>query len=454
VSVGLVRIESRRSAALWLTPVMLALAWIVFHQRYTGTFSVAWSDRNMAVRDVAQPIWPLVAGAAAWMAGRRRRRGMAELLSTTPYPAWWREMSTWAGTVAWGVLAYLLVAGVILTATWRQATWGSPSLGPITVGLLALVASGALGYTLGYVLPSRFTPPLVAIVLFVTVEIVYNNHTWYSFLAPPAHGQITVWGITPDLSGPQSLFLLGVTGVALGSLGLAGLQTWVPGTVLLAGALFTTAGVVLIQRNVPPDSFGQPMALSEFPLSRITPVCSQDPVSVCVHPAFRAQLPRVTRTINRIAAPVAGLPGAPNRFIDDNIAAVVNGPILGYPTSPAQEAQIRSDGIYVFNTPPERTVVLDLADSPSQIAVALTFSYAVKAPPTAAQEAIALWLMRRAGFRPDLSTPNDVFDQASYPGADAAARRFGAIPAAVQRTWLHAHYSALRNGALSLSDVP
>jgi hypothetical protein len=408
----------------------------------------------MAVRDVAQPIWPLIGGAAAWMAGRRRRRGMAELISTTPYPAWWREVSTWAGTVAWGVLVYLLVASVIMVATWTQATWGGPGLGPIAVGLLALIASGALGYTVGYVLPSRFTPPLVAIILFVTVEMVYNNHRWYSFLVPPAHGQITVWGITPDLSGPQALFLLGVTGLALGSLGLIGRRPLVPGTVLLVGVLLTSAGVVLIQRNVPQDSFSQPMALSEFPLSHVTPVCSHDPVSVCVHPAFRAQLPRLTQTINRIAAPVAGLPGAPDRFIDDNIVAVVNGPVLGYPSSPAQEAQLRRDGIDVFSTPPQRTVILDPADSPSQIAVALTFSYAVKAPPTAAQEAIALWLLRRAGFRPDLSTPNDLFDQSSYAGAEAAARRFGALPAAAQSSWLRTHYSALRNGALSLSDLP
>jgi hypothetical protein len=196
------------------------------------------------------------------------------------------------------------------------------------------------------------------------------------------------------------------------------------------------------------------MALSEFPLSRITPVCSHDPVSVCVHPAFKAQLPRLTRTINLIAAPIAGLPGAPNRFLDDNIVAVVNGPILGYPSSTAQEAQLRSDGIYVYGTPPQRTAILGPTDSPSQIAVALTFSYAVKAPPTAAQEAIALWLVRRAGFRPDLATPNDVFDQSSYPSADAAARRFGALPAAAQSAWLRAHYTALRNGAVSLSDVP
>jgi hypothetical protein len=322
------------------------------------------------------------------------------------------------------------------------------------VGLLALVTSGALGYTAGYFLPSRFTPPLVAIVLFVTVEIVYNNHTWYSFLTPPAHGQITVWGIAPDLSGPQALFLLGVTAVALGSLGLIGRRPLAPGTVLLAGVLLTSTGVVLIQRNVPRDSFSQPMALSEFPLSHITPVCSHGSVSVCVHPAFRAQLPRLTGTINRIAAPVAGLPGAPDRFLDDNIAAVVNGPILGYPSSPAQEAQLRKDGIAVFNTPPQGTVILDPADSPSQIAVSLTFSYAVKAPPTAAQEAIALWLLRRAGFEPDLSTPNDVFDQSSYAGADAAAHRFGALPAATQRAWLRAHYSALLNGALGLSDLP
>src|SRR5947209_15288871 len=137
---GLLRIETRRSTALWFMPVMVVLAWALFRQRYTGPFGVSWSVRSMAIRDVAQPIWPLIAGAAAWMAGRRRRRGMAELLATTPYPAWGRELTTWAGAITSGVLAYVLVASVILVATWTQATWGKPDIGPMAVGLLALLA--------------------------------------------------------------------------------------------------------------------------------------------------------------------------------------------------------------------------------------------------------------------------------------------------------------------------
>lgn len=451
---GLVRIETRRSTALWLTPVMVALAWVIFRQQYTGSLGVAWSDRSLAVRDIAQPVWPLVAGAAAWMAGRRRRRGMAELLATTPYPAWGRELSTWTGAVTWGVLAYILVASVILGATWTQATWGGPNLGPALVGVLALVASGALGYALGYIVPSRFTPPLIAIALFVTIEIIYNNHTWYSFLLPPAHGQLTVWGITPDLSGPQSLFLLGLTGVALGALGLAGRWTLLPWGILLTGILLATTGIVLIQRNVPADSFNQPMALSEFPLTHITSACSHDPVSVCVHPAFKRQLPGLSRTINRIAAPLAGLPAAPQRFVDDDMVAGMSGPILGNPTSAAQEGQLRRDGLYVFSTPPGRTVVFDPEDSPAQIAFALAFLDSVKGPPTDAQEAIMMWLLRRAGFSPDLSSVNRLFPGLSYPAAPAAARRFGALPASQQSAWLRTHFSALRSGMLTLSDLP
>jgi hypothetical protein len=454
MNIGLVRIEARRSTALWLTPVMAALAWITFQQRYAGTLGVAWSDRSMAIRDIAQPIWPVVAGAAAWLAGRRQRRGMAELLSTTPYPAWWRELSAWVGAVTWGVLVYLLIASVILIVTWNQASWGGPSLGPITVGLLALVASGALGYTLGYFLPSRFTPPLVAIALFVSIELIYNNHTWYSFLVPPAHGQLTVWGITPDLSGPQSLFLLGLTAVALSSLGLVVHRTLVPGSILLFGLLLTTAGVVLIQRNVPQDSFGQPMALSEFSLTRITPACSHDPVTVCVHPAFRAQLHGLSQTINRIAAPLAGLPGAPGRFIDDTMVAGMSGPTLGNPSSTAQEAQLRRDGLYVFSTPPTRTVVFDPEDTAAQIALGLVFLDSVKGPPTDAQEAIMMWLLRRTGFSPDLSAVNRRFFGLSYPAAPAAARRFGALPASTRKAWLRTHFSALQSGTLSLGDLP
>jgi hypothetical protein len=41
MSARLLRIETRRTVTLWLLPVMIALAWIAFRQRYTGAVGVA-----------------------------------------------------------------------------------------------------------------------------------------------------------------------------------------------------------------------------------------------------------------------------------------------------------------------------------------------------------------------------------------------------------------------------
>jgi len=359
--------------------------------------------------------------------------------------------------VVWGLLEYILVGGVIVVSAWSQATWGGPAFGPMLVGLLAMVASAAVGYTAGYCLPSRFTPPLVAVGLFVTQGLASSAHAWYSFLAPEAHGELSVWGITPDLSWPQSLFLLGLAGMALGILALAVRRDLFSGGVLLAAILLTGIGAELVHRNVPWDFFRQPMSLSEIPITRITPSCTPSALAVCVHPGYRAQLSRIATTINRIAAPVVGLPGAPTRAIDDDVVVANDNGILMKAGSPSQAAQLRWDGLFVFDTPPAQTIVFDpwhAVHFPANIALDLVSPGLVKGPPSDAQEAIARWLVRRAGFSPDLSLSNPTFDTKYPPGVPTAEHRFAALAPSQQRAWLHAHFSRLRSGQLGLRDPP
>ena len=61
-----------------------------------------------------------------------------------------------------------------------------------------------------------------------------------------------------------------------------------------------------------PEVWARTPRLSRPPIP-YTPVCSTNPLPVCVHPAYRAQLGETATLINRIAAPVVGLPGAPTR---------------------------------------------------------------------------------------------------------------------------------------------
>src|SRR5207302_3163622 len=76
-----------------------------------------WPHEMLRARDWMLYAGPFLAGAAVLMAGRERRRGMDDLLATTPLPAWTRQATTWAATTIWSLLAYLVVAVVIIGIT-------------------------------------------------------------------------------------------------------------------------------------------------------------------------------------------------------------------------------------------------------------------------------------------------------------------------------------------------
>ena len=162
----LIRIEACRSVGVWLFPPLLALAWFYLRGDQFHLLTMLWVEASVAVRGMVYFAGPALAGVAAWMAGRERRRDVEELLATTPRPAWSRQLATWTGTVLWGMLAYALVALAVGVLTARQAVWGGPILWPVVVGLLALPAHAALGFALGRFVPSRFTAPLVAAVFY------------------------------------------------------------------------------------------------------------------------------------------------------------------------------------------------------------------------------------------------------------------------------------------------
>ena len=72
-----------------------------------------------------------------------------------------------AATAFWMVLAYLAGVAVIYVQTALQATWGGPPLWPVAVGVVAVAASCAIGFTCGTLFPGRFTAPIVAVAVFV-----------------------------------------------------------------------------------------------------------------------------------------------------------------------------------------------------------------------------------------------------------------------------------------------
>ncbi len=480
----LLRLEARRNVGLWAWPALVGLALLFWYGDGLAWRVTFWAEASVLVRDGLILIGPGVAVIAAWMGGRERRRKMDDLLATTPRPPWARWGVTWAATTLWGALAYVVAGAYLLVLAIQHTTWGAPVMWPILVGLVAIPAYAAVGYALGSAIPSRFTVPLVAIALLVlTVAAGWGLGGAVSdgpttkpstldalhYLSPVATLDSSVWyGVRPDVGWPEGLFLLGLTGLALGGLALrnrrdrSGRGAW---GALLAGGSLAAAAVAILLGTSPPSALllgasrfsnvSYPLlARYETPIP-YTPVCAGAPVRVCVHPAYRSYLAAEAPIINRLVAPLLGVPGAPVRaeqrphnemgvigrvlaFVPNNGNGATDQTFFG-PVAQALVANYMVDGRGLLpGTCPGDPTLQSCWD---------------------AQSAIGIWLVRQAGLRLDTVTIGGTVLHPYFGGADwsltsVAADRFGKLGRDRQRAWLRAHYDALNKVHIRLQDIP
>ncbi len=456
--VRMVRIEARRNVVVLLLPILAAIAWL---QARNGlqTPVVVWPQVTVQARDWIVYLGPFVAAAAAWMGARERRHGMEDLLATTPCPVWQRRAATWTATTLWGLLAYGAVAVGILAYGATRATWGAPLAWPfcwpLLIGLLALPAHAAVGFALGRYAPSRYTP-LVAIALLLVQAYVGRAigegarvpawvPYWAAYLSPAVYVDQSVWfGVTPNLCGPQALYLLGLTGLALSSLAGGDERRPVRWGAPLAGAALLVAGVILIGRTVPSVKAGSPVMKSAIEARGVqlipyAPVCGGAPVVVCAHPAYSARLHAAAALVNSAVAPMYGLPGVPTRAVqrssghDAPAGALVFYPITGATGDEGAAAVVTAQ--LAWGRAARYDVTID-----GQSSVHITGD--------GARTMLWLWLMRQAGYR--VPRPVQGFGDAVV----AAEQRFAALPTAIRRAWLRAHYAALREGRVPLRGIP
>jgi len=250
----------------------------------------------------------------------------------------------------------------------------------------------------------------------------------------------------PDLGLVQALFLLGLIGASLGSLGFSGRGRMLVPDTLRAAVSLTAAGLALVVASVAlvmGSTVDQGMvrvplfggSAANVPVA-YTPVCAPGPLSVCVHPAYRAQLDETAALVNRLAAPVLGLPGAPVR--------AAQGPsTTGVVTRGTQRVLAFTPIDFHDPTNPPRLT----ASWTGQLAVSLvanTFSAGSQFWTTNKAQTV----LQQAGAR---YNPRE-FEQGS--AVTAAERRFSALDPRTRRRWLLSHYMLLRAGRVRLEDLP
>lgn len=429
----LLRIELRRNPGLWLFPVMIGLAWWMGSRTDPNLPPelVFWPETAVDLKNSVVLVGPFVGGLAAWMAGRARRHGMGDLLEITPRPPAVRDLALFSGTALWGFAAYVLTAVVLAVVTYQRGAWGSPDVPVALVGLFGIGASGAAGYAAGCFIRSRYTAPLTAIALFGALQLPslaeYSGVRYLSPLDWSSPDVLLFWGQPNSLL--QSLWLIGLTGVALTAVAFLKGQRGV----LTRGALVTAAAVsmagaapLIILTDTGDRSGGRSVPAYE-------PVCMEEGVlPVCVHPSYRSLLPEAGPLVERLAAPLAGIPGGPVR------AAQVYGGDRG----------LTADGTLGFNL--FNAARLGVGDYFVQ---EVAGTLAVGRGPwrnTESQAVLMDWLMMEAGF-----TDSPYFAVRGGDSAEQAAlERFAALDPEVRRAWLTDNYAALRVGDLTLEDLP
>lgn len=429
----MIRIEFRRSLGLWLLLPMIGLACYVAWFRTTESQTlVLWPEVSVGIKNSTVFLGPLLGGLAAWMAGRNKRRGIEELLQATSRPPAIRELALFSGTVLWGGLAYVLTALVICLIIFQRGTWGVPDVSVILLGLLGIGTAGALGYAAGYFAHFRFVAPLVAVVLFLAQQTVAFTGSSLRYLSPVDWSFTDVFYGVPDFGLLQALWLVGLAAVALTAVAFKGRRSALTGGAVLAALAIAAAGAVpLLLTDIQ-------TARAEWPVLPYEPVCQQEgALPVCVHPAYRDMLSEAAPLVERVAAPLAGIPGGPVRAGQRSIRDQGFSPdgTLAFELHNAQRLGL---GEYLADNL-ARALAVDQAAMSARADGGL-WTY------TDAQQVLLDWLMMEAGFSPILRADN--------PEERATLERFAALDPGVRRAWLVDNYAALRVGELTLEELP
>jgi hypothetical protein len=474
----LLRLEVRRSAMVWMVPLVAVLFWF---DTYRSTMKFAapplWSLRIFYLEkgNTLADFVPFVAGLAAWMGSRDGRRGTADLVAVTARPRWAARLAACAAATCWALAAYLGCVGVLYGVTARQAVWGGPLWWPAAVGAAGVVAVCVAGFAAGALFPGRFTAPLAAagaLLVALAGQTAAQLNSTFAQVSPVQSGLAIrldaglFYPFLPDVPIAQVMFL---TGLAVAALGALGLPADSGGRRLRrAAAAFTAAGLLAAGTALGLAGTTRPRpqgvvipalhdAANDRPIP-YTPVCGHAAIPVCVHPAYRAYLPDLAAAFGPVFSAVAGLPGVPVR------AASVA------PQQDVGPSAAAGGGMIISGSPPVLLVPMpDLPDSfgvttadfigEMRSAATVTIVTNVigggfRPHDSPGQQAIAAALLKVAGAADTGPAPPIGPVSAARSASHAAALRFAALPAAIRRAWLTAHLAALRAGLITPAQIP
>jgi hypothetical protein len=328
--IGLLLVAVALAAGLMPTPPLTGPSWAnVLNEALTGLLLLA----------------PLCAGAVAWQVQDYRRRGLDLLAASSPRGAAGGALPRIGAVLAWAVLAYLLLLGLLAV---RTAHRGLPGGAPLLLAVLAgnfLLASVALGWAVGALTTMRFAAPLLAVALFAAVYAGSYGENWAGRLAPVDRVSVYRPFLQPHvrLVWTQVAVLAAIAGLALSvPLARTGARRWtgLSAAVVLAGAVLALSKT----DPVPTEIRGAPA----------DPACARGPVVVCLRPENADLLPGSTTALAAASAALAPYLPVPTRYSEPGIDRRTDrGPgIYIPPPGPADPLAFRAAALAAIVPPP------------------------------------------------------------------------------------------------------
>lgn len=328
-----VQIEGRRSAAplLIVATAATGIVTLFVHPsdwagRWMGLATYLWTELILVV--------PLVAAVACWQAGRERRRGLDELLGSTPRPGWQPLAAGWA--------ALVLAAGLGLGLTWavgawfvaRQASYAGGGWAWLSAETIVPVAAAAgLGFAVGRGIPSRLIGLPLAVGLYILIGLaIYGDDTGKQWLVPYLYGPYLDHRLRAATYVWQILWFGALAVGTLTAAAMLGRTTAerprLPFPVMIAAvaALVVAGSAGFVLGSGPGTARWVPDRAADLP------VCSRQGPPVCLTKVDAFLLDEVVAQLQPALRRLSGIPAAPVRAVE----------VANDQTTPADALQIAS----------------------------------------------------------------------------------------------------------------
>ena len=312
------RIELRRSNALALAALV-----VLFPVIFEIIFGVRdfWAGNWMKMAAILRSDLLLLAvvavGAGALQAGLDHRRGVVELLASTPRSRRSRVLPVALAMAIAAAAAYLLAFAIASFFVAPYATYADPAAiaGVVGVGVVMMATSVWLGLLVGYLLPSRLTPPIASVVALLIMAVgseglgSLGNGAALSLLVPDLSpsGESTAT-VAVKVSALQGVWLL--------ALGLSALGAFVTARrgIRVAAVLPAVLALVLVAPQLP-HGRGY-MAAYSIDHKAAELVCATGTPRVCTTRVDAGRLPQVTAPARAALTALARLPHPPTQVIE------------------------------------------------------------------------------------------------------------------------------------------